>query len=122
MLAPLGGVVADHVNRRKVVIATQVSSMVLASRLAFLTLTNRITVIEVILLASLMGVVNAFDILARQAFLVEMVGREDLMNAIALNPRCSMARRDRAFHRRLARGEYRRGLVLFSPTRSATLP
>ena len=85
LLAPLGGVVADHVNRRKVVIATQAWSMVLASCLAFLTLTNRITVIEVIALASLMGVVNAFDIPARQAFLVEMVGREDLMNAIALN-------------------------------------
>jgi MFS family permease len=85
LLAPLGGVVADHMNRRKIVIATQASSMVLASILAFLTLTNRITVIEVIVLASLMGMVNAFDIPARQAFLVEMVGREDLMNAIALN-------------------------------------
>jgi MFS family permease len=59
--------------------------MILASILAFLTLTKRVTVWEVILLASLMGVVNAFDVPARQSFLVEMVGREDLMNAIALN-------------------------------------
>ena len=66
-------------------IVTQISSMVFASILAFLTITKRITVAEVIVLAALMGVVNAFDIPARQAFLVEMVGREDLMNAIALN-------------------------------------
>ncbi|MGH9682635.1 MAG: MFS transporter [Candidatus Acidiferrales bacterium] len=85
LLAPLGGLVADRWNRRKIVIATQSASMVLAGILAFLTITKRVTVWEVIVLASLMGVVNAFDIPTRQAFLVEMVGREDLMNAIALN-------------------------------------
>ena len=85
LLAPVGGMVADRWNRRKIVIATQVASMILAFILAFLTLTKRVTVWEVIVLAALMGVVNAFDIPARQAFLVEMVGREDLMNAIALN-------------------------------------
>ncbi len=84
-LAPLAGMVADRLNRRKVVIATQTASMILALVLAFLTLTKRVTVWEVIVLASLMGVVNSFDIPARQSFLVEMVGREDLMNAIALN-------------------------------------
>jgi len=83
--APLGGLVADRLNRRKIVIATQTASMILAFILAFLTLTKRVTVWEVIVLASLMGIVNAFDIPTRQAFLVEMVGREDLMNAIALN-------------------------------------
>jgi MFS family permease len=57
----------------------------LAGILAALTLSKRVTVNEVIILAALMGVVNAFDIPARQSFLVEMVGREDLMNAIALN-------------------------------------
>jgi len=85
LLAPVGGMVADRWNRRSIVIATQISSMVLASVLAFLTITKRITVAEVIVLAALMGVVNAFDIPARQAFLSDMVGREDLMNAIALN-------------------------------------
>jgi MFS family permease len=67
------------------VIATQATSMVLAGILAVLTLTGRVKVWEVVVLAALMGAVNAFDIPARQAFLVDMVGREDLMNAIALN-------------------------------------
>jgi MFS family permease len=85
VLAPLGGLVADRFNRHKVVITTQALSMILAGTLAALTLTNRVTVIDVITLAALMGAVNAFDIPARQAFLVDMVGRGDLMNAIALN-------------------------------------
>jgi MFS family permease len=85
LMAPVAGMVADRFNRRKVVIATQTASMIFAGILAFLTITKRVTVNEVILLAALMGVVNAFDIPARQSFLVEMVGREDLMNAIALN-------------------------------------
>jgi MFS family permease len=85
LLGPIGGLVADRFDRRSIVVATQVSSMILASILSFLTLTKRVTVGEVILLAVLMGVVNAFDVPARQSFLVEMVGREDLMNAIALN-------------------------------------
>lgn len=85
LAAPVAGMVADRFNRRKVVIATQTASMLFAGILAFLTITKRITVGEVILLAALMGIVNAFDIPTRQSFLVEMVGREDLMNAIALN-------------------------------------
>jgi MFS family permease len=85
LLAPLGGMAADRWNRRKIVIATQALSMIQAGILAALTLSHRITVWEVIVLAASMGAVNAFDIPARQAFLVEMVGREDLMNAIALN-------------------------------------
>ncbi len=85
LLGPLGGLVADRFDRRSIIVATQTSSMILAAILSFLTLTKRVTVWEVILLASLMGVVNAFDVPARQSFLVEMVGREDLMNAIALN-------------------------------------
>jgi MFS family permease len=85
LLSPIAGTVADRYNRHRVVIATQTIMMVLASLLAFLALTHRLTVWEIIVLASLLGVVNAFDIPARQSFLVEMVGREDLMNAIALN-------------------------------------
>ncbi|HEV3218450.1 MAG TPA: MFS transporter [Candidatus Acidoferrales bacterium] len=85
LLSPVAGTVADRYNRHRLVIATQTTSMVLAFLLAFLTLTHRLTVPEIMVLASLLGVVNAFDIPARQSFLVEMVGREDLMNAIALN-------------------------------------
>src|SRR5262249_43587537 len=66
-------------------IATQTASMILAFILAALTLTNKITVREIFVLAAALGVVNAFDIPGRQAFLVDMVGKEDLMNAIALN-------------------------------------
>src|SRR5690242_10463935 len=58
LLAPIGGVVADRIDRRKVVIATQASSMVLAAILSFLTLTGRVTVVDVIVLAALMGAVN----------------------------------------------------------------
>jgi MFS family permease len=85
LFGPLGGLIADRWNRRKIIIATQTISMILAFILAFLTLSRRITVNEVIFLAILMGIVNAVDIPTRQSFLVEMVGREDLMNAIALN-------------------------------------
>jgi MFS family permease len=85
LLGPIGGLIADRLDRRKVVIATQAASMILAFILSILTLTKRITVAEVIWLAALLGVVNAIDLPTRQAFLVEMVGREDLMNAIALN-------------------------------------
>ena len=85
LFAPLGGILADRSNRKHVVIATQVASMLLAFVLAALTLSNRITVPEIFVLAALLGVVNAFDIPGRQSFLVDMVGKEDLMNAIALN-------------------------------------
>jgi MFS family permease len=85
IFAPLGGVVADRLSRQRVVIATQITSMILACILAVLTLMRVVTVWEIIVLAASLGVVNAFDIPARQAFLGDMVGREDLMNAIALN-------------------------------------
>lgn len=85
LMAPIGGVVADAVDRHRVVIATQACAMLLASILAALTLSGHIEIWHVFVLASLLGVVNAFDIPARQSFIVEMVGREDLVNAIALN-------------------------------------
>jgi len=85
VLAPVGGMIADRWDRRKVVIGTQTASMILAGILAGLTLARVVTVWEVIVLAACMGIVNAVDIPTRQAFLVEMVGREDLMNAIAIN-------------------------------------
>jgi MFS family permease len=85
LFAPLGGIAADRYNRRQIVIGTQVSAMLLASVLAALTLTGKVQVWHVFVLASLLGVVNAFDIPGRQSFLVDMVGKDDLMNAIALN-------------------------------------
>ncbi len=85
LFAPLGGIAADRYDRRKIVIGTQVASLLLAFVLAALTLSHRVQVWHVFVLAALLGVVNAFDIPGRQSFLVEMVGKEDLMNAIALN-------------------------------------
>jgi MFS family permease len=85
LVAPLGGIVADRQNRQRIVICTQVASMLLACVLATLTLTGIVQVWHIFVLASLLGVVNAFDIPGRQSFLVDMVGKEDLMNAIALN-------------------------------------
>jgi len=85
LLAPVGGVAADKWNRHRVVIGTQASSMILAFILATLTLLHIVRVWEIVVLASLLGAVNSFDIPARQSLLIDMVGREDLMNAIALN-------------------------------------
>jgi MFS family permease len=85
LFAPLGGITADRFNRRYIVIGTQVASMLLAFILAALTLLHRVQVWHVFVLAGFLGVVNAFDIPGRQSFLVDMVGKEDLMNAIALN-------------------------------------
>src|ERR1039457_1179125 len=59
--------------------------MALAFILAALTFTGRMRIWEIMCLATLLGIVNAFDVPARQSFLIEMVGREDLLNAIALN-------------------------------------
>jgi MFS family permease len=84
-LASIGGYVGDRYNRHYGVIATQAVSMLLAFALAILTFTQSITVWELILIAFLVGVINAFDVPIRQAFLVQMVVKEDLPNAIALN-------------------------------------
>ncbi len=85
VLAPLGGLAADRYSRHRIVIATQTSMMLLAFILAALTLLGRIQVWHIVLLAGLLGTANAFDIPARQAFIVEMVKGQDLVNAIALN-------------------------------------
>jgi len=85
LLAPLGGAVADRMNRHSVVIATQASSMLLAFATAALDLTGVIQVWHILIIAVLLGITNAFDIPARQAFISQMVPKEDLMNAIALN-------------------------------------
>ena len=85
VLAPVGGIFADRHNRRRIMIVTQSVSMVLPLILCVLTFTGRVRPWHVFVLAACLGVANAFDIPARQSFVVEMVGREDFMNAIALN-------------------------------------
>jgi MFS family permease len=85
ILGSIGGHVADRFDRRRVLLITQSASMFLASVLAALTLSGRVREWHLFVLAALLGIVNAFDIPARQAFLVQLVEREDLINAIALN-------------------------------------
>ena len=84
-IAPVGGHLADRVDRRRIIIVTQSCAMILAFVLAALTLSGRVREWHIIVLAALLGLVNAFDMPARQAFIVQMVERDDLMNAIALN-------------------------------------
>jgi MFS family permease len=85
VLAPLGGALADRYARHRIVVATQTSMAVLAFILAGLTLSGQVEVWQVLVLALLLGAASAFDIPARQAFIVELVGKRDLINAIALN-------------------------------------
>ncbi len=80
-----GGVLADRLPRRKVLIFTQIFMMVLAFILALLTFTGIVQAWHIVLLAFFLGVANAFDAPSRQAFVLELVKREDLTNAIALN-------------------------------------
>lgn len=85
LIAPFGGAIADRANRHRILIATQSTAMILAFALAALTLTSQIQIRHVFALAALGGVVNAFDIPTRQSFVPEIVAREDIINAIALN-------------------------------------
>ena len=81
----LGGVAADRFDRQRLVIFTQSASLVQAAILATLTLTGVIHVWHIIALAFLLGTINALDTPARQSLIHELVAKEDLMNAIALN-------------------------------------
>jgi MFS family permease len=98
LLAPLAGVLVDRLDRRKVLVWTQSLAMVQSLALAWLTLSHRINIAEVLALSAMQGIVNAFDMPGRQSFMVEMVeDRADLSNAIAINssmvtPRVSSAR------------------------------
>jgi MFS family permease len=86
LLGPFAGVWVDRLNRRQVLVITQVLSMLESFALAGLALARIITVPEIILLNLFQGAVNAFDMPARQSFVVEMVDNsDDLGNAIALN-------------------------------------
>ena len=86
ILGPVAGVLTDRWSRYRVLLVTQIVSMVQAAVLAWLSLAGVIQIWEIILLSAILGCVNAFDVPARQSFVVEMVEeKEDLGNAIALN-------------------------------------
>jgi MFS family permease len=86
IFAPLAGVLVDRWNRRQVLVWTQTLAMCQSLALAWLTLSHRVTVADVLILSACQGVINAFDMPARQSFLLQMVeSREDLSNAIAIN-------------------------------------
>jgi MFS family permease len=85
IISPWGGVVTDRIPRRTLLVLTQIALMVMAFTLAGLAFANMVQVWHIIVLAALQGVVNAFDAPARLTFVFDMVGREDISNAIALN-------------------------------------
>ena len=85
VLGLFGGVVADAVPKRLALVVTQTSAGILALVLGLLAVTGTVQVWEVFVLAALLGLVNAFDMPIRQSFVVEMVGREDIVSAVALN-------------------------------------
>ena len=80
-----GGVIADQLPKRKTLIATQTTAMLLAFALFALTATHVVQVWHVMVLGALLGISNAVDMPARQSFAVEMVGRDDVANAVGLN-------------------------------------
>lgn len=85
-LTPFAGVLADRLNKHRIVVVTQVLMMVQAGVLSWLVLTGNVTIGWIIVLMAILGAVSGFDIPARQSFLIEMVDdRDDLPNAIALN-------------------------------------
>ena len=84
LLAPFAGVIADHLPRRRVLVVTQTMLMLLAATLGVLVRLDRVSVPLVVAFAGATGLVSALDVPTRQSFLVEMVGPEDLPNAIAL--------------------------------------
>ena len=86
LILPLAGVLTDRWKRHRTVLATQTLMMIQAFALMTLTVTGVISVWQILLLGALLGIVNAFDCTARQAFVIEMVdGHDDLGNAIAIN-------------------------------------
>lgn len=85
LVAPFAGTFADHFERKKLLLITQSLMMLQAFILAYLALSGRIQFWHIAVLAAFIGLVNAFDMPIRQSFVVQMVGKEDLMNAIGLN-------------------------------------
>jgi len=85
VFAFLGGVISDRMAKRRIILATQVAMMLQAFALAALVWSGRVEYWHVAVLAAVYGVANSIDMPARQAYVIELTGREDLLNAIALN-------------------------------------
>jgi len=85
LLGPYGGVIADRVNKRRLMILLQSLMGVQAAILAVLSLTHVVTYLDVCMLAVVLGLNNCFENPSRQAFVLEMVGTDDLRNAVSLN-------------------------------------
>jgi MFS family permease len=85
LLGPFGGLAADRYSRHRIVVVTQALAMLQALALAVLTLSGKVQIWHVLVLATAMGVINAFDMPGRQSLLVQMTGKDDLLNAISLN-------------------------------------
>jgi MFS family permease len=85
LLAPYGGVLADRMNKRRVMIALQAAMGLQALALGLLTITGTVKVWEIAVLAVILGLNNAFENPARQSFMLEMVGPDHLRNAVSLN-------------------------------------
>ena len=85
LLSLFGGVAADTFNKRSILICTQTVFMLLAFTLAILTHLRLITTWQIMVIAVLNGIVMSFDMPSRQAIVAELVGRGNLLNAIALN-------------------------------------
>jgi predicted MFS family arabinose efflux permease len=84
-ITPFGGMVADRVDKRRMLLFTQSAAMLQATALAVLTLTHTVRVSEIIALAFCLGLINAFDVPTRQSMTLDMVEKEDLRQAISLN-------------------------------------
>ena len=85
LLGPFGGLAADRFDKRRLLYVTQAAGGVLALTLGILDVTHVVELWQIYVLATLLGVVNLFDNPARQTFVMEMVGRDDLPNAVSLN-------------------------------------
>jgi MFS family permease len=86
LLSPFAGVITDRINRYHVLLVTQAVSLIQAAALAWLTLSGSVQIWQIVSLSVALGCINAFDVPARQSFVIDMVGKkDDLGNAIALN-------------------------------------
>jgi MFS family permease len=85
LFGPFGGLVADRMNKRRLLYMTQTAGGILALVLGVLVVSHAVQLWQVYLLATLLGIVNVFDNPTRQTFVMEMVGRDELPNAVSLN-------------------------------------